>query len=177
MPPTTGKGRPIVDPVEVAQRAQELAELHARDPHEYAEALADAIMAPDPVESAAFRHEDLAFQSLAAAKALIEQGLIVLGRRRKGSEEWRATNAYLVKVRHEARLLDYIVTGLKAQRGIVPNAPNPRRRAERRLVNENLAGDVKQGRIRELIEEEKEADRVAKQAAKKERQAARKQRR
>lgn len=173
-----GAGRPpVADPAEVAAKIEEFVALEATDPTSFAEALADNIMEPEPAETAAFRSEELAFKSLNATKYLIENTRSVLARRRRGSEQQRRTEGFLQKVNYERRLLENIVNGLRAQRGLLPNAPNPRRRAERRLVNENLAGDVKRGRIRELIEEEKAIDAEKKKQAKKARQQARRERR
>lgn len=164
---------PLPDPALVAAKVDELVALENSDSTSFAEALADNIMEPDPVETAAFRSEELAFKSLAATRYLIENTRSVLARRRRGSEQQRRTEGFLQKVGYERRLLENIVNGLRAQRGMLPNQPNPRRRAERRLVSENLAGDVKRGRFRELVEEERAIDAEKKKQAKKARQQAR----
>lgn len=176
---TTSRNEPgqVADPAAVEAKVRELLKLEASDPTSFAESLADNIMEPDPVETAAFRSEQLVFKSYAASRYLIENAKAVIARRRRGSERKRATEHYMHKVGYERRILENICNGLRAQKGLLPNAPNPRRRAERRLVNENLAGDVKKGRIRELIEEEKAIDAEKKKQAKKARQAARKERR
>lgn len=171
---TTPPARPPTpDPEQVAAKVQEFLALETSDPTSFAEALADNIMEPDPVETAAFRHEDLAFKSLAATKYLIENANSVLKRRRRGSQQQRRTENFVQKVGLERRLLELRVNGIRAEKGLLPNAPNPRQRAMRRLATENLQGDVPKGRIRELIIEEQEKDRERKKQAKKERQAAR----
>lgn len=81
------------------------------------------------------------------------------------------------KVGHERRLLELRVNGIRAEKGLLPNAPNPRQRALRRLASENLAADVPKGRFRQLVEEEQEVDRERKRAAKKQRQQERRERR
>jgi hypothetical protein len=156
---------------------QRLLDLHARDTTAFAEALADNIMEPVIEETAAFRSEELAYYSLAATRYLIENARSVLTRRRRGSTEKARTEGFMQKVGHERRLLELRVNGIRAEKGLLPNAPNPRQRALRRLASENLAGDVPKGRFRQLVEEEQEVDRERKRAAKKQRQQERRENR
>lgn len=163
-----------VDPSALAAKVAELAALEARDPTTFAEALADNIMEPDPVETAAFRSDDLAFKSLVATRYLIENTQSILRRRRRGSVAQRRTEGFIQKVGRERRVLENIVNGIRARTGVLPNTPNPRQRAMRRLWNENMKGPVPAGRYRELLNEEVEAVAERKRQAKKARQEARK---
>jgi hypothetical protein len=65
-------------------------------------------------------------------------------------------------VRQERRILEAVIQGLRAQHGVLPNAPNPRGRALRRL-----AALHPQEYLR-LVREEQEADRVKAKARRKE---------
>lgn len=161
------------EPGLVASKIAELQALELRDRNGFAELLADNIMEPDEVETAAFRSDELAFQSLAAARYLIDNANAVMRRRRRGSAEQRGTERFIQAVGRERRILENIVNGLRAKKGMLPSAPNPRQRALRRLATENLKGDVPQGRFRELVLEEVEVDKERKRREKKERQAAR----
>ena len=163
------------DAVRVQAKIKELDALEVRDPLEFAEALADNIMEPDPIETSAFRSEELVFKSYKAARYLIDHSGAVLNRRRRGSKEQQATREFMNRVGQERRLLEYIVNGLRASKGLTPNAPNPRQRALRRLATENLKGDVPRGRFRELVIEEQEVDRERKRQQKEERRAQKKQ--
>lgn len=175
---TTPQRPPLPDPQEVAARITELRVLlDTRGASDFAEALADNIMEPLPVDTAAFRSEELAFESLAATRYLIDNAKSVLARRRRGSRQQMRTEAYMQKIGMERRLLELRVNGIRAEKGMLPNQPNPRQRAMRRLATENLQGDVPKGRIRDLLEEEKQKDRDRKKQQKKERQAARKSQR
>jgi hypothetical protein len=157
----------------VTAKTRELVELEKRDRNAFAEALADNIMEPDPIETDAFRSDELAFQSLAAARYLIDNANSVMNRRRRGSREQRGTERFLQMVGRERRILENVVNGIRARKGMLPNAPNPRQRALRRLATENLAGDVPRGRFRDLVIEEQQVDKDRKYREKKERQAAR----
>lgn len=150
----------------VQAKIKELDALEVRSPVEFAEALADNIMEPDPIETQAFRSEDLAFKSLKAARYLIDHSGAVMKHRRRGSKQQQATREFMNRVGQERRLLEYIVNGIRAAKGQIPNAPNPRQRALRRLATENLKGDVPRGRFRELMIEEQEIDKERKRQAK-----------
>lgn len=157
-------------PEQVAEKIRELIDLEARDRNGFAEALADNIMDPDPVETAAFRSDELAFQALAAARYLIENSQVIMRQRRRGTAAKRGTENFIQQVGRERRILENIVNGMRAKKGMLPNAPNPRQRALRRLATENLKGDVPMGRFRDLIEEEIQADRDRKKEQKRARQ-------
>lgn len=162
-----------LDPTAVEAKIREFSALELRDRNGFAEALADNIMDPDPTETAAFRSDELAFKSLAAARYLIDNANTVMRRRRRGSQEQRGTERFMQTVGRERRILENITNGIRAKNGMLPNTPNPRQRALRRLASENLAGDVPKGRFRDLIEEEIQVDKDRKYQQKKARQAAR----
>lgn len=170
---TTGDDSAVPNQALVAAKTRELVDLEKRDRNAFAEALADNIMEPDPVETDAFRSDDLAFQSLAAARYLIDNANTVLRRRRRGSKEQRGTERFMQAVGRERRILENIVNGMRARKGMLPNAPNPRQRALRRLATENLQGDVPKGRFRDLVIEEQQIDKDRKREQKKARQEAR----
>lgn len=158
---------PGVTPVALAAKIAELTALEAADPTTFAEALADNIAEPLDIETAAFRSDDLAFKSLAAANYLIDRTNEVVRRHRRNSDKQRASIAFGHKVARERRILENIVGGIKARNGILPTAPNPRRRAQQRLWNEAMkGGPIPAGRWRELLDEEVEKDRARRKQAK-----------
>lgn len=157
------------DPALVAAEVQRLLALEQEQgPRVFAEALADNIMEPDPIETAAFRSDELAGLSHIAATYLIEHSNEVLRGRKRGSRQAYDTRRFQMAVGLERRRLAAVIEGIRARRGILPNQYNIRRRAERRLVQENLKGPVPQGRFIEILREEEEAkkerDRDAKRA-------------
>lgn len=158
------------DPQEVADA---IAYLSGLENVPYAESLADNIMDPDPVETAAFRSPELAKRSLAASEHLLDD---VNARLRRGAPAGESAKSFERRAGYfrqnvgiERRLLRAIVDGQRAARGIVPNAPKPRGRAMRRLAQLNLAGDVPKGTYARLVREETAIDQQ-KAAAKKEEQ-------
>lgn len=154
-------------PSDVSAKITELTALEAADPTTFAEAFADNVAEPDPVETAAFRSDELAFKSFAAAQYLIDRTNETVRRYRNQSDKQRASIAFGHKVARERRILENIVNGIKARNGILPAAPNPRRRAKDRLWNEAMKGGVlPPGLWRQLLEEEIEKDRARKKAAK-----------
>lgn len=174
MPPDAPqRDAPKDEAVRVQAKIAELDRLEVRAPVEFAEALADNIMEPDPIETQAFRSDELAFKSLKAARYLLDHSGAVLKRRRRGSQQQQATQEFMNRVGAERRHLENITNGIRAKKGLTPNAPNPRQRALRRLATENLKGDVPRGRFRELVIEEQEIDRARKAEAKRQRRLAR----
>jgi hypothetical protein len=135
----------------------------------FQQSLADCIMDPDDLEQAAFRSEQLAFRSLAAAKTLIEQTNRLLVRKQgESTKGWQVrTEHFRTRVGMERRILQTITDGIRARDGFVASAPNPVQRAMRRLAQLNRAGDVPKGTIYRLVEEErqKDADQLAKRKA------------
>lgn len=164
-----------VDPGVTRAKIEELKALEQRDPNAFAEALADNIMEPDPVETAAFRSEELAFLAFNASKYLIDHANVMKRQRRRGSRLQVRTDVFIQKVGRERRVLQARVDGLRAERGILPNAPNPRGRAMRRLWNEAMRGPVPEGRWRELLDEEAQRDRDKKRDQKRARAQAKKE--
>lgn len=168
------------DPALVSAKAQELLAFEsANGPRAFAEEVADILLAPDPdpVEIAALRSEEVAFLAWNATKYLLEHSGAVLRTRRRGSQEANATKRFQVEIRREERLLEAIVNGIRARRGQLPAQRNPKRRAERRLVQENLKGDVPKGRFIELLREEQEISERVERDQKRARAEARKKRR
>lgn len=160
-------------PDEVAAKVEELRALEQLGVKEFADALADNIMEPLPVETAAFRSDALAFLSLTAARYLIDHANEILRQRHRSRHARRGTQHFVNLVGRERRILENIVNGLRAKNGDLPNAPNPRKRAMQRLWNENMAGDVPQGRYKVLFLEEQELAAQRKRDEKKARRDAR----
>lgn len=150
--------RPTVDPTDLVQHVRRL--LLLTDDRAYAQALADSIMDPIAEEQAAFRSPELAQRSLVATRFLIDDVNAAIQRKAdESTKSWRSrADHFRNRVGMERRLLEAIVDGLRAQRGILPAQPNPKARAMRRLWSENMAGDVPKGRYRELLELEQQAD-------------------
>lgn len=161
-------------PAEVAARVAELIALEASDPTTFAEELADNIVEPLELDTHAFRSDELAFKSLAAATYLIERTKEQARRHRANSDKQRATIAFGHKVARERRILENVVNGIKARSGILPAAPNPGRRAKERLWSEAMKNQpIPPGRWREILDEEIEKDRERKKQAKRARRQAR----
>lgn len=161
-------------PAQVADRIRSLKALEESDPTAFAEALADNIVEPEAVDTQAFRSNDLAFQALAAADYLVQRSTEQVARFRRDSVRQRGVMQFRAKVARERRLLENITTGIKATQGILPAAPNPRRRAKERLWSEAMkGGPIPAGRWRRLLDEEIQRDKDKKADAKR----ARRQRR
>lgn len=148
----------------------------------YARALAQNIAKPVPEETAAFRSHELVVRTDAACKFLISTNAAKITHALVGQETDVAKKRgqvahFIAKVRREQALVASIITEMDAQKGILRNAGNPRRRAERRLWQENMAGPVPKGRGRELLEEENAAEVERRRQAKAEARARAKQRR
>ena len=110
---------------------------------DFAEALADCIMDPEPVEVAAFRSGQLAHRSLAATQFLIDHANTTINTREgeDASRKWkqRATARFRDRVGLERKLLIQIVNGELARQGRDPsNAPSAQGRALRRLKQLHL---------------------------------------
>lgn len=132
-----------------------VAELSALNENRFMRAVSENLHDENPVETAAFRHPDLVFRTQAALRALLDQTNTQL-RRREGetNKEWRRrAEHFRTIVGRERRLVETIITGLRAQRGIEFAAPNPRARAFRRLARENPV------RYIQLVREEEDLDR------------------
>lgn len=156
------------DPAAVAEVLADLAEL---DDEGFADALADCIMRPDPVEQAAFRSPQAAERSLIAARYLIDNVNSTI-RKNDGESDgsWRhRAEHFRNRVGMERRMLQAIVDGLRAQQGRLPNAPNPRARAREVLARRHPQEYL--SILRELEEAERQRKREAKAAAKAARRA------
>lgn len=166
------------NPAQVAAKVRELDALEVKDATSFAELLADNLMEPDPVEVAAFRSDALAWKSLTATKYLIDRTNEQIRRHRANSDRQRGSIAFRNKVVREQRVLQQIVDGLRAKNGILPNLPNPKRRAQIRLWNLAMTNQpIAPGTWRVLLEEEKEKDAQRKRDAKKARRDARREER
>lgn len=126
----------------------------------FAQALADCIMDPVADEVAAFRSPELVARSAVAAKYLIDHVNTVM-RTRAGADASnkdlrRRTEVFRNKVGRERAILATIINEAEARKGIIRNAYNPRRRAEKRLYQLALQGDVPAGTAQRLLAEEQE---------------------
>lgn len=139
--------RPDLDPAEINST---IAYLSSRNDTDYAEALADCIMDPEPVEVAAFRSSQLAYRSLVACRYLIDHANTTIAYRKQLEEsgqtvddmttKWkqRATARFRDRVGMERRLLEQIIAGDAARNGRISNAPSAQGRALRRLKQLHL---------------------------------------
>jgi len=114
--------------------------------------------------------DELAEQTAYRSPALAARALKAVRRARQSVREtvphqpdedeqgWqRRVQRYLSHLEREEVILQTVVAGLKAQRGILMTPRNPRRRAEHRLAQMNLARDLPKGTIVELTQQEKRA--------------------
>lgn len=134
----------------------------------YAEVVANVVMSrPEDLDvdaQAAMRTPALVAKSLAAVRFHIDQANARL-KRSEGEDvrEWRRRQEHFKhRMGVERRLLENVQQGVLAQRGIVPNRPNPRQRAMERLKEKHYED------FKRFLEDEKAR-------AKRERKAARKQ--
>lgn len=111
----------------------------------------------DVADQAAYRTPALAMRSLKAVRRA-QQTVRETVPRQEGETDaswnWRVLR-YQGAIEREETLLETVVAGLKAQRGILATPRNPRRRAEHRLAQLNLAEDVPRGTITDLVRQEK----------------------
>ena len=130
--------RPEIDPVELRSTIEYLS---SRTDEDFRDALADNLFEPDEVETAAFRHTELAWRSLAAARYLIDHANTTI-KAREGDQSKKgaqlATARFRDRVGMERRLLESIVAGDRARNGILSNAPSAQSRALRRLKQRHL---------------------------------------
>lgn len=151
---------------------QTIAELGALDDRQFTESLADNIMEPRSEETAALRSPALAFRSYAATRALIDQTNAHLLRRTGESDKAWASRAidFRTRVGVERRLLEVIVAGERARRGITAAPPNPTSRALRELSKNHPEEFVALKRKhKEAIVEEARARKAAQKAARRRR--------
>jgi len=158
-----------VDPAAIELVVRYLDQL---DEDAYSEALADNIMdppegAPYDEETQAFRTAALIDRTYAAAVYLLDHVNVILGHAER-DERYKAVRrkAFRAKVERELRILRPIKDAEDARRHVEARRPNPRRRAERRLVQLNLKGDVPKGMFNQLLAEEEEKEREARREQK-----------
>lgn len=145
-----------------------IAEFQEFTDQEYQRALADNLLAEDPVETAAFHSDELVERTLLAAVHLVKSTNAALVRRAgESAKQWERRAGYFRTVAGvERRRAQTIVDGLRARQGRVSNAPNPRARAARELQKRHAEEFVLLVRKheREIIEEGR-AKKAAKKAA------------
>lgn len=161
---------PPPDPAHVADLIGQLAALQDGA---YADALAVNITEPDADEQAAFRSAELAQRSLVACRFLIENVNATI--RRKSDESGKAwvlrAEHFRSRVGMERRLLEAVVAGLRAEKGILSSAPNPRGRAMRTLARQHPKEFL------ELVRQEQEAAKARTAAEKEQRKRRRREQR
>ena len=110
-------------------------------------------------EQAAYRTPSLATRSLKAVRRAQQSVRETVPRQADEDEvAWqRRVRRYLSHLEREEVILQTVVAGLKAQRGILMTPRNPRRRAEHRLAQMNIEQDLPKGTILDLTQEEKRA--------------------
>ena len=110
-------------------------------------------------EQAAYRTPALAARALKAVRRAQQSVRETVPRQVEEDEQaWqRRVRRYLSHLEREEVILQTVLAGLKAQRGILMTPRNPRRRAEHRLAQLNLAQDLPKGTIVELTQQEKRA--------------------
>lgn len=146
-----------VAPETVAEVVADLEQMSDRD---FREALADNITDPVAEETEAFRSPALAFRSYAATRALIEStNSVIRAREGESDRQWRRrAEEFRTAVGMERRLLELIVAGERARRGVTAAAPNPTSRALRELARNHPVEFVALKRKhREAIAEEARA--------------------
>lgn len=164
---------PNVDPVLLDRT---ITQLQALTDQAYAQSLADCVVDPEPVEHAAYRSDELAERSLAAAVFLVNttNSLMKNGPSRDDPAWVHRTQHFLNRIGMERRLLGTIVDGMYARQGRVKNAPNPRRRAQERLWNLVMSGRPVDPQTPALLMADEEAkEKVRKAQDKARRKAAR----
>jgi hypothetical protein len=175
---TTQRDQGAPTPEQVRARVAELVALEAQDPTTFAEALADNIVEPEALDTLAFRDEELAVKSAAACRYLVERTDEQMRRYARDKERLEGQRKFRAKVVREGRIMQSIIEGIRAKRGILPNSPNPRRRAERRFISEALAGNYgEEARVafRRLVADETEKLAEQKRQAKKARRQSRRE--
>lgn len=171
----SAKERPRWTAPDPDELARTITYLQAMSDQRYSDEMARVVISPEREDPdgtliAAFRSAELVNRSVVAADFLVARTNTVMRElspedaSNKAKQAGRA--AFRDKIGRERSILRNILNGLKAQRGILDNAPNPRRRAQERLAQLNLKGDVPQGTFNRLLEEEKQKVVDRKRAAK-----------
>lgn len=150
--------QPVDDEI-AADVEERIKELDALTDPEYKDVFTVYLRDPSLVDQLAFRSPKLAARSLQVCLWLLENVRTTL----RGTDDRR--RAYRLELlrnaaRKEERVLRTVVDGLRAQQGILPFAPNPRRRAEHRVWQLLLRGDtVTPEMAKRILSEEHERDR------------------
>jgi len=133
-------------PFDRDELAATIAYLNTRTDEDFAEALADCIIDPIPVEVAAFRSSELAYRSLVAARFLIKHANTTIELKKMGEDpnqskkaRIKGTARFRDRVGMERQLLEQIVAGDNARNGRVSSAPSAQSRALARLKQRHLA--------------------------------------
>lgn len=84
----------------------------------------------------AFRSDELAFQTRAALRSMIDSANAQINDRSKTAEQARRAEQFRNRVGYERRILDQVCAGIQARTGVLPNQPNPRQRAFEALAKE-----------------------------------------
>lgn len=120
-----------------AQVREAIGRLDGAPDKTFAEIIADTVMAPapDPAVQAALRSPVLVAKSLAAVEYHIAQANARLKRHEGESDKaWRRRQEHFKhRMGVERTILRRVEEGVRAQRGIVPNRPNPRQWALEQL--------------------------------------------
>lgn len=176
----TSRDAAIADPAEVQRTIDYLLKLDSTDRAKFDQAVADHIVEltdrryeADPAMTEALHSEEVAKRAFEATRTLLKQAAEMDRRRGRTAQQRRGTERFRQAVVREQRIIKAILDGMDARKGKLSDARSPRQRAMRRLVTENLKGDVPKGRFIELHNEEKEKDAEAAEAAKKARREAR----
>lgn len=134
--------RAAPDPARVRQLVPQLDQL---DQRMFARVVAEVVTGQrdDPSLEAALRTPALAAKTLDAVKFHIDEANANI-RKAEGESKIEARRRQ-EHFRHRMgvwrRQLEMVVAGVRAQRGLVPNAPNPRQRAYERLVGTTITAE------------------------------------
>lgn len=112
--------------------ADMIATLSALTEEDYARWLGDNLVEEHAVDTAAFRSPELVERTWAALRALLASTQKRLNNETDRQRKQR-TQYFVTRASQERRIVEAIRDGLRAQRGILSAAPNPRARAAREL--------------------------------------------
>ncbi|MFB7890406.1 hypothetical protein ACFCZ3_20370 [Cellulosimicrobium cellulans] len=154
-PPPRQRTARIAPTVDETEKRRMIEELSALTDNDFARALGENLTDENPVETAAFRSPELVQRTAIAARHLVAQTATTIKRRSDESNSaWQArAKRFRLLAEREQAVCTTIINGFRAQNGVLPNAPQPRSRALRRLARENPV------RFLEILREEQEIDR------------------
>jgi hypothetical protein len=184
---------PRPEPLDPVKLAQTVAQLQALPAPVFADVLSDNLKdsadlaalgdreAPDDLPTPqevryleeAFRSDELAFQTRAALRAMIDSVNAQLNDRTKTAQQRRAAINFRNRVGYERRILDAVCAGIQARTGVLPNQPNPRQRAFEALAKRYPVEYLeilreKEAEAAERIRQQKEERKAAAQRRKRE---------